>query len=233
VDPAAAVPKKMLSELPFPGSREVLDALIDAYQQKLRRPASTYFVLDISGSMGKNGGIEQLHNALAALAGADSTLSGKFAKFQPREKVFLLPFNEEPRTPVRFDMPDDPRDSADTQRRIRDFSEQLNAGGGTAIFSSVKIALETAAADRLALPGRQYSIVIMTDGMNTSGMGDQEFGNWYSKSPETQRGIPVFGLLFGEAKRSQLEQITELTGGKVFDTRKSLKVAFKEIRGYQ
>jgi Ca-activated chloride channel family protein len=233
VNPAAGIPTKVLFELPFPASREVLDALIDAYQQKLRRPASTYFVLDVSGSMGKNGGMEQLRNALTALSGADATLSGKFSKFQPRERVFLMAFNGEPRPPVRFEMPEDPRNLAGIQKNIQEYSNQLQAGGGTAIFASVKAALEAAAADRASRPERQYSVVIMTDGMNTSGISDDDFAEWYQRSPESQRGIPVFGLLFGEAKRAQLEFITNLTGGKVFDTRKSLKVAFKEIRGYQ
>ena len=43
----------------------------------------------------------------------------------------------------------------------------------------------------------------------------------------------VFGLLFGKAEKSQLERIATLTGGRVFDARKGLRTAFKEIRGYQ
>jgi Ca-activated chloride channel homolog len=232
VEAAAAIPKKTLAELPFPASREVLDALIDAYQGQLRRPASTYFVIDTSGSM-QGEGIDQLRNSLAALAGADLTQSGRFARFQTREQIYLLPFSGRPGTPVRFEMPDEAGKVETVLSRVRDFSAQLRADGGTAIFSSVKMALEAAQADRARAPDRQYSVVVMTDGKNENGISEQEFTTWYEGQSEARRGIPVFGLLFGKAEKAQLEHIAQLTGGRVFDARNALKAAFKEIRGYQ
>lgn len=232
VEAAPAIPKKTLAELPFPASRDVLDALIDAYQGQLRRPASTYFVIDTSGSM-QGEGIEQLRNSLAALAGADATLSGRFARFQTRERIYMLRFAGTPGSPVRFEMPDDVQKAESVMGNMRDFSSQLRADGGTAIFSSVKMALEAAQADRAKAPDRQYSVVVMTDGKNESGMNENDFASWYERQREEQRGIPVFGLLFGKAEKAQLERIAELTGGRVFDARKGLKTAFKEIRGYQ
>jgi Ca-activated chloride channel family protein len=232
VAPAAAIPTKTLAELPFPASREVLDSLIDAYQGQLRRPASTYFVIDTSGSM-QGEGIDQLRHALAALAGADASLSARFARFQTREHVYLLPFSDKPGTPVRFDLPDDGSKVEGVFGNVREFASQLHANGGTAIFSSVKLALETAQSDRAKAPERQYSIVVMTDGKNESGMNESDFAAWYGRQAEGQRGIPVFGLLFGKAEKAQLEHIAQLTGGRVFDARKGLRAAFKEIRGYQ
>ncbi len=232
VEAAPVLPRQTLAELPFPASRDVLDALIDAYQSQLRRPASTYFVLDTSGSM-QGEGIHQLQNALLALAGEDRSLSGRFSRFQTREQITLLPFNHEPGSPVRLAMPEDPRGAQQILAQAGQVAHGLQAAGGTAIFGSVKVALELAQVDRQRNPDRQYSVVVMTDGRNESGLSQGGFEGWYGQLREEQRGIPVFALLFGKAEPSQLERIAELTGGRVFDGRKGLKAAFKEIRGYQ
>ena len=64
--------------------------------------------------------------------------------------------------------------------------------------------------------------------------GDKQYNMEESATYRDDRhGIPVFSLLFGAAERSQLDHIAQLTGGRVFDARKNLAGAFKEIRGYQ
>jgi Ca-activated chloride channel family protein len=181
----------------------------------------------------KGEGIVQLRTALGALAGSDATLSGRYARFQTRERVYLLPFAGSPGEPIRFDIPDDGSKIDGTFGNVRDFAGKLRAEGGTAIFSSVKVALEAAQADRAKSPDRQYSVVVMTDGKSERGMTEQDFVAWHQQRPAAERGIPVFGLLFGQAEKTQLERIAQLTGGRVFDARKGLRAAFKEIRGYQ
>ena len=48
------------------------------------------------------------------------------------------------------------------------------------------------------------------------------------------RAIPVFMVLFGEAKEADLKAMVQTTGGKVFDARKTpLYAVFKDIRAYQ
>ena len=48
------------------------------------------------------------------------------------------------------------------------------------------------------------------------------------------RAIPVFMVLFGEAKEADLKAMVQITGGKVFDARKTpLYAVFKDIRAYQ
>ena len=45
--------------------------------------------------------------------------------------------------------------------------------------------------------------------------------------------MPVFGVTFGSgADRSQLDNLANLTGGRVFDGTKSLAEAFRTLRGY-
>ena len=45
------IPNRLLVELPFPNTVDVLDALLFSYMDKQRIPAHAYFVLDVSGSM--------------------------------------------------------------------------------------------------------------------------------------------------------------------------------------
>ena len=43
----------------------------------------------------------------------------------------------------------------------------------------------------------------------------------------------MYAILFGEPSRDEMEQLAELTGGRVFDAAGGdLTAAFKEIRGY-
>lgn len=229
IDPA--IPERVLVELPFPASRSLLDALIDAYQARLRRPASTYFVVDTSGSM-EGEGMTQLKASLAGLAGGDASLTGRFARFQAREQIHILPFSDTPGAPLVVRMPDDTGAGAEPLERIRQFAEAMQPGGGTAIFASVRAAYQGALEARRSAPERQYGIVVMSDGVNRNGMTEEAFRSWYASLPPEDQGIPVFALLFGEADPAQLETIARLTGGRVFDGRNNLRQAFKTIRGY-
>lgn len=231
VAPAPDIPERVLIELPFPASRPVMDALIDAYQGQLRRPASTYFVVDISGSM-EGDGMNQLQASLAGLAGGDATLTGRFAQFQPREQVYILPFSTQPEQAFEATLPPVGDDASAALEGVRRFAKGLLPDGGTAIFSSVQVAYQRALADRAQSPDRQFGIVVMTDGANNQGLTQSEFLQWYENLPAPDRGIPVFCLLFGKAAPAQLEAIAQATGGRVFDGRKDLRAAFKAIRGY-
>lgn len=229
---AAAIPSRVLVELPFPSSRATLDALMEAYQSTLRRPASTYFVLDTSGSM-QGQGLAQLQEAIAGMAGTDTSLTGRFARFLPREKVVLQPFSDKLGSAFEVTVPAAQPDKApapEALAKVREFSARLQAGGGTAIYSAVAETLSRAAADRAGAPNRQYGVVLMTDGLNTEGINRDSFKKWYRAS--AAQGIPVFVVLFGSADADELKELAELTGGRVFDGRSNMRTAFKQIRGY-
>ena len=70
VKPDARFSDRLLVELPFPNSLEVIDRLLFAYLDEQRRPGHALFVLDTSGSMSGER-IQQLKTALVNLAGAD------------------------------------------------------------------------------------------------------------------------------------------------------------------
>ena len=205
-------------ELPFPGTRSVADGLLDSYENELRRPSRTVYVLDTSGSM-EGDRLDRLKTALTDLTG----------DFREREEVTLMPFGSEVKS-VRTHVvePADPRTGLDA---IREDTSALSADGDTAIYTSLEKAYGHLGDDRDTF----RSIVLMTDGENTAGADAGDFDDFYrdSLTPAGQR-IPVFPILFGDSDRSELAHIADLTGGRLFDARQgSLDGAFEEIRGYQ
>ncbi|MBT2544863.1 VWA domain-containing protein [Streptomyces sp. ISL-44] len=229
VAPAAGLGTDKRRELPFPGSLAVADGLLASYENELRRPSRTVYVLDTSGSMSEEDRIGRLKAALTELTGSGS--SGVGQRFRDREEVTLLPFGSKVKK-VRTHVvePGNPGPALDG---IRGDVKSLAPEGGTAIYSSLEAAYE-----QLGKGGADAftSIVLMTDGENTEGVGAQHFDSFYAALPEGQKHTPVFAVLFGDSDRKELTHITELTGGRLFDAtggNGSLNGAFEEIRGYQ
>ncbi|MFG6464555.1 substrate-binding domain-containing protein [Roseateles sp. DXS20W] len=232
-------------ELPFSPDRQLADGLIDAYLNEFRKPIASTFVLDTSGSM-QGQRREQLVEAIHYLAGADVSLTGRVAKLTNREKLWFLPFSDRPREPVLFEIPAGTRvakgvaPQADTDakkaelQRVRDAADALRMNGGTALYDSVLAALNHMLEQRKLHPDYQYSVVAFTDGKNTVGRNLEAFKQAYEQLPEDVRGIPVFMVLYGDAAEGDLKQLVGITGGRVFDARKTpLYAVFKDIRSYQ
>lgn len=217
VRPAAGLDTSRRRELPFPGSRSVADGLLDSYENELRRPSRTVYVLDTSGSM-RGDRLDRLKKALTGLTG----------DFRRREEVTLMPFGSDVKS-VRTHVvsPSDPKSGLDAIRRDTD---ALSAQGDTAVYTSLEKAYE-----HLGGAGETFtSIVLMTDGENTTGARAAEFDAFYRGLTQAERETPVFPVLFGDSDRAELQHIADLTGGRLFDARKgSLDGAFEEIRGYQ
>ncbi|MFG2334588.1 substrate-binding domain-containing protein [Streptomyces sp. NPDC048604] len=221
VKPAQAIAADARRELPFPGSRSVADGLLDAYENRLRRPSRTVYVLDTSGSMSGER-LERLKKSLTELT----------KDFRDREEVTLLPFGSSVKRDQVRTHTVDPKDPEKALAAIRADAGRLSASGETAIFSSLQEAYRVIGSGdtRSAFT----SVVLMTDGENTAGAPASGFETYYKGLPEDRRSTPVFPILFGDSDRGELERIASLTGGRLFDaTTGSLDGAFEEIRGYQ
>ncbi|MEV8432141.1 vWA domain-containing protein [Streptomyces chartreusis] len=217
VDPAPGLDTGRRRELPFPGTRSVADGLLESYENELRRPSRTVYVLDTSGSM-EGDRLEQLKKALSDLTG----------DFREREEVTLMPFGSGVKSVATHVV--DPADPKAGLAGIREETDALTAEGDTAIYTSLQAAYQHLGSGRDTFT----SIVLMTDGENTAGADSAGFHAFYAGLDRERRATPVFPILFGDSNRSELENIAELTGGRLFDARKgSLDGAFEEIRGYQ
>ncbi|MER0245322.1 vWA domain-containing protein, partial [Streptomyces sp. HSW2009] len=230
VTPAAGIGRDPRHELPFPGSRQVADGLLDSYENELRRPSRTVYVLDTSGSM-REERLDRLKAALRKLTGTDRSATGD--RFRDREEVTLMPFGDRVKEVTTHTVPE--KQPAEALDLIRTNVDALSADGDTAIYSSLEQAYKHLG-ERASKTGddRFTSIVLMTDGENTSGAGAPEFKKFYDGLSADQRTIPVFPILFGDSDRMELEEIADVTGGQLFDAvQGSLDGAFEEIRGYQ
>ncbi len=225
-------PKNLLVELPFPGQLETVNAILTAYLDENRRPAHTIFVLDTSGSMDGDR-LTSLKAAMDNLTGADTTLSGRFARFQARERVSVISFSSDVNGERDFTL--GPRAQAGpTLSSLRTYVDSLDADGGTAIFSALKRAYALAGEGAQRDPERYQTIVLMTDGENNHGASRNNFLQFYRQLPPQVRAVRTFTVLYGEGSKADMQAIAEETGGRVFDGRAGgLAAAFKDIRGYQ
>lgn len=232
VKPDSRFPNRVLIELPFPSSLDVVNRLLASYLNEIRPPSYTVFVLDTSGSM-EGPRIDSLKRALLNLAGADTSLSGRFASFHNRESITMVLFSSRVNDQRSFQLSDTGDNSAQLQE-IRKYVNALHAGGGTAIYDALEVAYQLAGNARAKQPDGYYSVVLMTDGENNQGRSGNAFLSDYRGWPDSWRTIPTFPVLFGEGNPAELRRIADTTGGTVFDGRKAdLSQVFKEIRGYQ
>ncbi|MEU0971140.1 substrate-binding domain-containing protein [Streptomyces sp. NPDC005917] len=215
--PAAGLDTSRRRELPFPGSQSVADGLIRAYENDLRRPSRTVYVLDTSGSMAGDR-LARLKTALAQLTG----------DFRNREQVTLMPFGSDVKSVSTHVV--DPVNPKAGMAAIRKDTDALHADGNTAIYTALEKAYDHLGTDT----GTFTSIVLMTDGENTTGAKSREFDDFYRGLDPIEQNTPVFPILFGDSSRAELQHIAALTGGRLFDAQQgSLDGAFEEIRGYQ
>jgi Ca-activated chloride channel family protein len=236
----------MRIELPFSPDRALADGLIDAYLNEFRRPIASTFVLDTSGSMERDGRQQQLIQALDYIAGVDRSLTGRIARLTNRERLWMQPFSDNPYNLQRFEIPagapaargvqviEDSEAKQKALAQVRAFAAGLNMRGGTALFDAVLKSLKNMADEKQRSPGYQYSVVAFTDGENNKGRTFEEFKRDYELLPEDARSIPVFMVLFGDANEKQLSELVKVTGGRLFDARKTpLYGVFKDIRAFQ
>jgi Ca-activated chloride channel family protein len=229
---ASALPVAAVAELGFPNRLEVIDAVLGAYQAQWRRPATSIFVLDRSGSM-RGDRLSAMREALKALSGADAssaaaTASVRYSAFQSRERVVLITFANEVSAPVWVRFEADKIDAA--RAELRRLADNLVAEGDTAIYSALAAAEDLARQEQTREPDRFVSIVLLTDGESNAGLKLDEFRARYTG------GLParIFPILFGEGNVAEMQQIAQLSGGREFDGRKlRLAHVFKDIRGYQ
>ncbi|MGH7686246.1 MAG: VWA domain-containing protein [Candidatus Dormibacteria bacterium] len=222
-------PQQLLIELPFPGTVDVIDTLLEQYLDAFTKPSHTVYVLDLSGSMA-GGRLSELKQAFNVLTDPNATGTERFARFRSREEVTIITFSGSVLAQREFTIQDANQPSQVDP--IRNYVNAFRTYDGTAIYDAMAAAYQVADAARAAEPDHFVSVVLMTDGENNEGISSDTFLQRI-KSLQHQ-DIPAFPILFGEGDVQQLTQIATVTGGKLFNsTQASLATTFEEIRGYQ
>ena len=163
-----------------------------------------------------NSGDEELKDAMEYILDYDSAKKDKL-QFSKHDKIFVIPFNSDLYDPLYTN---NGRETYNMIASIRD----LSPTGGTNLYGCAIKALNL-----LGDESDEYTktAILMTDGMPNVGSFD-DLRQVYSDYDN----IPIYSIMFGNARMSDLEEIARLSNAKVFDGRTNLTSAFKEVRSY-
>ena len=212
--------ERILSPIPVPSAEVLLEAL-NLYQTEFRKPSLTVYCLDFSGSM-KGKGNEQLVEAMGQILIQENAAKNLLLAGEDEVNI-IIPFSD-----TAFDTWIAPDASADSLEGLyREIEEEINVGG-TDIYQAAGVGLELIAAN-YDLGRYTPAIILMTDGMSN---GSENFEDFREAYEAVGADVPVFSILFGDAKKSELEALAELTNARVFDGRKDLVGAFRSVKGY-
>lgn len=206
---------KYISPVKYP-STEVIKLALNLYQTELRKPVHVVFCLDYSGSMSGTG-YSELINAMEYILSDEA--ANDFLQFSEKDKIDVIPFN---RTVLK---PYVAKNGADTEGML-EYIKSISPTATTALFPATIKALARLKDEDF----NKYnvSIVAMTDGIANVG----SFAQLKSAYKSIGKEIPIYSIMFGNAMESELQDMATLSNGKVFDGKKDLKKAFKEVRGY-
>ena len=213
--------EKLLSPIKMPAAGIIAEALY-LYQTVFRKPSLTVFCLDYSGSMRESGGINDLKNAMRMLL--DQEIARKYMIQAGEDDItVILPFSLN-----IFDMWVAEGNDQEEFDKLYGKIESLRPEGATDIYTPVITALDIlSGVDTLS----QYmpAIILMTDGESSRGRSYAHLQNaWETYNID----IPVFSIMFGQAVEGQLEQVSDLTRGRVFDGKHDLVATFRKAKGY-
>ena len=187
------------------------------YQTELRKPVHTIFCLDYSGSMYGSGN-QQLVDAMEYILN-ESTAKQNLLQFTEKDKITVIPFST-------YVLDTWSTTEGLSINDLREHIKELAPLGSTNIYEATSTALEIL--ENEEFEKYNTSIVLMTDGKSNMG----RFSNLKDNYTGEKTKIPVYSILFGDAEENELQEIADLTNGKIFDGRTDLLKAFKEVRGY-
>ncbi len=205
---------RVLVPITLPSAEVMLKAL-DLYQTTFRKPSFVVFCLDFSGSMGGSG-IENLKEAMVTLL--DPEVSDDYLlQRTDRDRLFVLAYSEG----VKMSHSIQGNDPADLQGMLEKIQD-TDTGGGTNTWNCLQEALTYFQ----EMPdGYTPAIVLMTDGKANKG----SFDDFVADLPANPKEIvPVYSILFGDASKGQLEKITAVTKGDIYDGREGLIDAMRD-----
>ena len=220
----------VVNELPFPGSQAVVDAILKGFGDVYSKPASSFFVIDVSGSMAGER-LNAVQASMGRLVNGDGSLAGRFATFRAREELRVTPFNHQVLGSRSFALTSDVQANKAVLAQLSAFVNGLRADGGTAIYDALATTYRDAQ-QRAKGGERTVSIVLLTDGENQDGMSREEFTNFIASAGSPR--VPIYPIAYGEADLDDLGAIAKATGGTLFDARTvQLSRVLKGIRAYQ
>jgi Ca-activated chloride channel family protein len=211
---------KTLSIVKMPDAA-ALEKALALYQERLRKPSLTFYCLDFSGSM-KGDGETQLKEAIRNLLDEETAKRNLLSASEKDENVFVL-FDSEIRQIISV--------SGNNPEKLRAAYQEIAAekpGGGTDIYTPVLGCFQLM--DGYNTQDYISAVIVMTDGESQDYF--QEFLRIYQASRLDALDVPVFSIMFGNARKEQLDVLAQLTKARVFDGKTDLVTAFRNAKGY-
>ena len=209
--------ERILSPIQMPDSDVLMEAL-NLYQTSFKKPSLNIYCLDFSGSM-EGTGEAQLKDAMSQIL-LQENASKNFLQANAGEVNEVIFFDN---TILDIERAADDSDEALAQlyQKVADFQ----IAGGTDIYNAAAQAL--AEASSYDLEKYTPAIILMTDGVS-----DYNYQTFQEAWDILGIDVPVFSITFGTADPTQLEELAEATGGRVFDGTQDLTEAFRSVKGY-
>lgn len=209
--------ERILSPIQMPDSDVLMEAL-NLYQTSFKKPSLNIYCLDFSGSM-EGTGETQLKDAMSQIL-LQENASKNFLQANAGEVNEVIFFDN---TILDIERAADDSDEALAQlyQKVADFQ----IAGGTDIYNAAAQAL--AEASSYDLEKYTPAIILMTDGVS-----DYNYQTFQEAWDILGIDVPVFSITFGTADPTQLEELAEATGGRVFDGTQDLTEAFRSVKGY-
>ena len=209
--------ERILSPIQMPDADVLMEAL-NLYQTSFKKPSLNIYCLDFSGSM-EGTGETQLKDAMSQIL-LQENASKNFLQANAGEVNEVIFFDN---TILDIERAADDSDEALAQlyQKVADFQ----IAGGTDIYNAAAQAL--AEASSYDLEKYTPAIILMTDGVS-----DYNYQTFQEAWDTLGIDVPVFSITFGAADPTQLEELAEATGGRVFDGTQDLTEAFRSVKGY-
>lgn len=215
---------RTIAPIPTP-SAEVIGEALRLYQTELRKPSLTIWVLDVSGSM-EGAPLSELKQAMTLLLDPQAA-SVNLLQPSSRDVTIVLPFNHKTLPPTTIEG----SEKAELTKALRAVQD-LQADGGTDIYYAIYEAFEAMSDwhDTGALFDYLPAIVAMTDG--ASSIDNREGLLGYMKRSAFAQDIPIHAIAFGEADEEQLNELSQISIGRLFHAGDDLASALRKAKGY-
>jgi Ca-activated chloride channel family protein len=211
---------RVLSPVRMPSGPVIREAL-ELYQVAFRKPSCTVFVLDFSGSM-RGKGEEQVKGAMQHLLDP-AVAKRNLLQLTPDDVTVVMPYSEN--VVAEWVVP------GNEPYALGELMAKISGQGAMAGTYTHKALLQALAkAKSYAGTGKYHtSIILMSDGEATDSLSE------FFRTVDQQRigrDIPIYTVLFGQAKERDMKALADGMAGKMFDGRQDMAKAFREAKGY-
>lgn len=211
---------KVISPIRWPQSDVIVEAL-NLYQTEFKKPGLTFYVLDYSGSMYGEGN-EQMIEALEQVLIPENATQHLLLP-TTKDITYIVPFSDDV-----FEVSQATGNGQDLAR-LYDHASSIRTTGGTAMYEGIFQALEIAEDYGDDLENYTPAIILLTDGVANGALDIDDLEEYYRTS---DLDVPIFSIMFGDARDAELLEIAQLSRARVFDGRENLIDAFQTVKGY-